>query len=266
MFSRISIMLVVTALLCSAAFTIGSRASVRQSDEGGIPPQHALALALHYSQELSLTTDELAKLTQMRDEMASEFAPLKKEAEAIQQRMRALQQSGHPDEATAKQLQSEGDAVGSKMQPLFERYATEVGNLLAPDQREKLLKLAEANAPKQEAQDFVLMELLQSRDQFDITPQQFTKLQYLQADFIRAFAPLREQMELLQIEVQKKFGKSEGGPPAEYRERGEAIQKQVAALQAAVSEHAVNDVLNQSQRTKLDAFLHGDHSSASSGG
>ena len=266
MFTRITLLLVVFAALCSVAYTLGGAAGGRKQDTSGIPPEHAVSLALRYQQELALSSDQIAKLNQIHDAMAKEFAPLRERAEAIQHQMEDLQKSGKPDEETARKLQQEGDELGKKMQPLFERYAQMVGPILSQEQREKLMKLAQANSHQADGNEFVMMVVMQSRDQLSITPQQFTKLQYLQSDFIRAFAPLREQMELLQIEVKDKFGKSGEQPTDEYRDRGLSIQKAVTALQAQFSERAIKEVLLPEQKAKLEELLHGEHRSEQNGG
>jgi hypothetical protein len=237
-----------------------------RQDASGIPAEHPLSLAYRYQQELALTADQVIKLGQLRDDMVKEFAPLREQAESIQHRMQELQQSGTPNEDAAKKLKLEGEELGMKLQPLFERYAKSVGDLLTQEQREKLMKLAQANAQRADGQEFPLMVALQSREQLGITPQQFTKLQYLQADFIRAFAPLREAMELLQMEMQEKFGKVGEQPTADYQEKGAALQKKVSELQAEFSGKAVKDVLNRDQRAKLEELLHGEHRAAKDGG
>jgi Spy/CpxP family protein refolding chaperone len=266
-FTRIVLMFVVVATLCGASFTLGSSSSLRgQQDSTGIPPEHPVMLALRYQHELALTDDQTQKLSGIRDEMGKEFAPLKTQAESIQKRMQELQQSGNPDQGALAQLKQEGDALGAKMQPIFERYAQEVGKLLTDEQRQKLTALSSAGGHPSDGKEFVLDTIMRSRDQLGITPQQFTKLQYLLADFIRAFAPVREKMELLQLEIKAKFDK-DGQPPApEYSQRGEDIQKQVAALQSQFSEQAKKDVLDPKQRTKFEELLHGEHRSAPNGG
>ncbi len=262
MLTRITIMFVVIAVLCSAAFTLGGKAVASQSDASGIPPEHPVALALRFQQELGLSSEQVAKLDQSREAMAKEFAPLRERAQSIQHRMQELQQSGKSDEDAAKKLQHEGEELGAKIQPLFERYSQSVVQLLSPEQREKLMKLSEAHAHGPEGRGFVMMFVMQSREQLGISPQQFTKLQYLQADFIRAFAPLREQMETLQMEVQEQFGRAGKEPTREYRERAEGLQKKIGELQAQFSERAIKDVLQPNQRAKLVELLHGEHRSA----
>ena len=266
MITRIVLMFVVAATLCGGAFSLGSRSSGGRQDASGIPSEHAVLLALRYQHELSLTDEQVQHLHGLRDEMGKEFAPLHEQADAIQHRMQELQQSGKPDQETAAKLQQEGESLGAKMKPLFERYAQEVGKLLTDEQRQKLMKFANAAVPPSDGEDFVLNTIMQSRTQLEITPHQFTKLQYLLADFIRAFAPLREKMELLQIEIQDKFTKTGNQPSAEYSGRAKEIQKQVASLQSQFSDQAIRDVLEAKQRTELKELLHGEHRSAINGG
>jgi hypothetical protein len=121
------------------------------------------------------------------------------------------------------------------------------------------MKFSNAEHPSN-GQEFVLDTIMQSRDQLGITPKQFTKLQYLLADFIRAFAPVREKMELLQLEIQEKFAKAGKAPTPDYIEHASDLQKQVAALQAQFSEEAAKEVLEPEQRTKLQELLNGEHS------
>lgn len=259
MSTRIALLFVVIAVLCSAAFTLGGTAAARQVDASGIPPEHPVSLALRNRQELGLSDEQVTKLSQMRDAMAAEFAPLRDQAQSLQHQMQELQQSGSNDTDAAKKLKAAGDELGNKMRPMFDRYAQAVAQLLSPEQREKLMKLSELQRQKSNGNQFVLGFVMESRERLGITPQQFTKLQYLQADFIRAFAPLREQMELLQMEVQEKFGKAGREPTAEYQERGKNLQQKVMELQAQFSERAVKEVLEPKQRTELEELLGGKH-------
>jgi Spy/CpxP family protein refolding chaperone len=265
-FTRISLMFVVVATLCGASFTLGTASSGGRQDASGIPSEHSVMLALHYQHELALTGEQIQKITALRDAMGKEFAPLHEQADALQKRMQDLQQSGNSDQEAAAKLKQEGDALGAKMQPLFERYAQEVGKLLTDEQRQQLMKFSNASGHPSEGQDFVLNTIMQSRDQLGITPQQFTKLQYLLADFIRAFAPVREKMELLQLEIQDKFAKESLAPTPEYLDQAAGLQKQVSALQSQFSDQALKDVLESKQRTKLEELLHGEHRSTPNGG
>jgi len=264
-FARIALLFVVVATLCGASFTLGSASSGVRQDPSGIPSGHPVILALHYQHELALTDQQVQQLTAMRDEMGKEFAPLHEQADALQQKMQELQQSGSPDQEAAAKLKQAGDELGAKMQPLFDRYSHQVGDLLTDEQRQKLMKFSNAAEHPSDGQDFVLNTIMQSREQLGITPQQFTKLQYLLADFIRSFAPLREKMELLQIEIQDKFAKAGKTPPPDYVDRATEIQKQVAALQSQFSDQAIKDVLEPKQSAQLEELLHGEHRSTPNG-
>ncbi len=259
-------MLVVAATLCGAAFTLGSKSSAGRQDATLIPAEHPVQLALHYQSELALTPDQVQKLNAIRDSLSKEFAPMREQAEAIQQKLQAQQQSANPDPQAIAKLQQDSEALSAKIQPLFETYAHEVGDVLTDEQRQKLMKFSGAAEHPSDGQDFVLNNIMQSRAELEITPQQFTKLQFLLADFIRAFAPVREKMELLQIEVQDKFGKAGTAPTSEYTDRAAELQKQVAALQSQFSDQAIKDVLEPKQRTKLEELLHGEHRAAPTGG
>jgi hypothetical protein len=128
------------------------------------------------------------------------------------------------------------------------------------------MKFSKAAEHPSDGPEFVLDTIMKSRDQLGITPQQFTKLQYLLADFIRAFAPLREKMELLQLKIQDKFTKPGKQPAPEYLDLATDLQKQVASLQSQISEQAAKDVLEPEQRTKLEELLHGEHRPTPSAG
>lgn len=266
MFARLSLMFIVVAGLCSGAFMLGGTAAAGQGSAVGIPQEHPISVALRFRQELGLTTEQASRLEELRAEFAKEFGPIRERAESIERRMRDLQQSEKPDEAKGQALRRDMETLGSTVQPLFERYAQEVAQLLSPEQREKLMRLSAAHTEAGDSREFVLMFLLQTREPLSITPQQFTKLQYLQADFIRAFAPLREQMELTQMEVQEKFGKAGKEPPADFQARMEAVQQKVKELQSQFSERAVNDVLQPNQREKLQELLRGDRRATHKGG
>src|SRR5579862_1293102 len=134
-------MLIVTAGLCAGAFTLGGKATAVQDDAGGIPPEHPVALALRFRQELGLSPDQVAKLDELRVALAKEFGPYRAQAEAIMHRTQEMQQSGKQDENAAKALQRENDDLAAKMQPVFERYGQSVAQLLTPEQKEKLGQL-----------------------------------------------------------------------------------------------------------------------------
>jgi Spy/CpxP family protein refolding chaperone len=266
MIARIALMFVVVATLCCAAFSLGSKSSRGKQDATGIPPEHPVMVALHYQRELGLSADQIQKVTALHDALGKEFAPLRAKAESIQHAMQDVQQSAKPDPATVKKLQQESGALSETIRPLFDSYAQEVAKLLTDEQRQKLMKFSSDSGHPSDDHTFVLDTMMQSRDQLGITPQQFTKLQYLLADFIRAFAPVREKMELLQLEVQDKFQK-EGKPPApDFVQRGEDLKKQIAALQSQFSDQAEKEVLNPEQRTKFEGLLHEEHRSAPNGG
>ena len=266
MITRIALMFAVVATLCGAAFTLGSTSTGRRQDAGGIPSEHPIVLALHYQHELALSDEQVQKLSALRDALGKEFAPFHQQADALQQRMQELQQSGNPDPATGAKLKQDADELGAKMKPMFDRYSEEVGKLLSDEQRQKLMKFSSVAGHPSDGQEFVLNTMMQSREQLGITPQQFTQLQYLLADFIRAFAPVREKMELLQLEMKTKFADPGSTPTPEYVGRAAELQKQVAALQSQFSDQAAKSVLEPKQKAKLEDLLHGDHRPQSNGG
>ena len=118
MFARISLMFVVIAGLCSAAFTLGSTAA--QGDPSGIPAEHPIALALRFHSELGLSQDQKSKLETLKGEMVKEFSPLRQQAEGIQRRMEELQKSGSQDQEKGKALQREAAALGEKIKPVID--------------------------------------------------------------------------------------------------------------------------------------------------
>lgn len=245
-------MFIVIAGLCAAAFTLGGAAATVQGESTGIPDGHPVGLALRFRQELGLSGDQIAKFEELQRGMARDFAPVKERADSIQRRMQELQQSGKQDPAAGAALQREAEGLGDLAKPIIEKYAHAAGEILSPEQREKLMRLSEAHGQQGDPRQFVLMFIMQAREQLGINPQQFTKLQFLQADFIRAFAPVREQMEMTQMEAQQK-------PTPEIGQRMEALQHKVQELQAQFSERAMKEVLQPNQRAKLGELLGGEH-------
>ena len=266
MFTRIGLMFAVIVTLCSAAFSLGSKSSGGHQDTSGIPPEHAVLQALHYQHELALSADQIQQLGALKEALGKEFAPFREQAEAIQHRMQELQASGKLDQETSKSLQQESDALTAKIKPLFDHYGDEVGKLLSDEQRQNLMKLVSAGNHPSDGKEFLLNTMMQSREELQVTPQQFTKLQYLLADFIRAFAPLREKMELLQLAEHEKSSNPGDKPSADFVAKSTEIQKQVAALQSQISDQAIKDVLEPAQKAKLKELLHGEHHSAPGGG
>ena len=265
MLSRITLMFAVLTVLCASAFTLGGAASTGQGDKSGIPPEHPVQLAQRFHEDLGLSPEQVAKLIQVKEALTKEFTPLRAQAESLEHRMQELKLSEKPDEVAAKKLQHESEELGGKLKPLFDRYANSVAEMLTPEQREKLMRLSEAHGKGHDESGFPLMFAMQSREELGLSPQQFTKLQYLQADFIRAFAPLREQMELLQIEIHDKFAATGTEPTQEFRDRGESIGRKVKELQAQYSERAVKEVLLPNQRAKLGELLGGEHRAEQNG-
>lgn len=243
MLARIVAALVIAALAAASVFA-------QEGLEQGIPLQHPVTFALRYRNEISLSQDQVASLERLRGAFARDFAPFREKMGAIQRRMGEIQRGGNPDPNEVQKLEVAAGELENAIRPLADGYAQQAMQLLRPEQQQKLARLAEAAPGKDgEGKDFPLVLMMQERARLGITPQQFTKLQFLQADFIRAFAPLREQMEMIQIELR-------GKPPTpEIAQRVEALVKQIKELQATFSERAARDVLTTDQRARLGDLL-----------
>jgi Spy/CpxP family protein refolding chaperone len=260
LFARITLLIVVMSALCAAAFSIGGAS--RSQDRGyafeDVLGDHPVSIALRFHQELGLSDDQVQHLQHLREELTNAFAPFKDRAEAIHRQMEEFQRGGGKDPQAAQALQHQAEELQTQLKPIFEHFGQAVGEILTPEQREKLGQMNQAHSHA-DGDPFLLMFLMEARERLGVTPQQFTKLQFLQADFIRAFAPIREQVEMTMMEVQEKYAKAGKEPPQEIRHRMEGLQQKVKELQTQFSERAVKDVLQPEQRARLQEIMHGDH-------
>jgi Spy/CpxP family protein refolding chaperone len=264
LFTRLTLLIVVMLALCAGAFKLGGAAGSRTQGLEGILENHPISIALRHHEELGLNSDQVRHLEEMLGALNKEFAPFKAKAQDIHRRMEELQRSGSKDEAAAKALQREAEDLGSHLKPVFESFAQTAFEILTQEQREKLMRMVDAHS-QDHGDSFLLMHLMEARERLGITPQQFTKLQFLQADFIRAFAPIREQVEMSMMEAHEKYAKAGKEPPAEFRERMEGLQRKVKELQNQFSERAVKEVLTPEQRARIQEMMRGDRAGHSGG-
>jgi len=82
-----------------------------------------------------------------------------------------------------------------KMDTVYRKYQTMAFQQMTPKVSEKVKEVVASRRDMNEEKGFGLLVALRNRDDLKLTPQQVTKLQFLQADFIRRFAPIREAYE-----------------------------------------------------------------------
>lgn len=82
-----------------------------------------------------------------------------------------------------------------KTEDLYVKYRDIALQQMTPDVSEKVKQVAASRRDMDEEKGFGLLIALRNRDELKLTPRQVTQLQYLQADFIRQFAPIREAYE-----------------------------------------------------------------------
>ncbi len=259
MTARIALLVAFFSAIGVCGFTLGrSSPNAGQARELVVPHEHPVFIALEMRTELKLSAEQLVRLEDIKAALAKELEPFHRRATALENRARELQQSGGGSQAKA-QLEAEMNALHQflkeQVPPILEKAAEEVAQTLDQKQRETLQRLAQARMAKSGAHDLVLTFIMENREQLGISPQQFTKLQFLQADLIRAFAPVREQMELLQIDVRKTVEQTQTEPPAELLHKMKSLEGQVAKLKEHISNRAIEEVLNPEQRQKLHRLL-----------
>ncbi len=259
MYTRIALLIAVFSSIGVGGFTLGrSSPDVGQSQGIAVPQEHPVIVALERRTELRLSPTQIARLEDIKAALAKNLEPFQRRAKELENRVRELQQSGGNDEARAK-LESEMNALRQSLEtqvpPLMTKAAEEVVQTLDQGQRETLQRLMQVKMAKTGSHDLVLTFIMDKREQLGISPQQFTKLQYLQADLIRAFAPIREQVELHQMEMQKAVQRTQVEPPAEMVQKMRSLEEQVAKLKVLISNRSIEEVLNPEQRQKLQMLL-----------
>jgi hypothetical protein len=220
-----------------------------QGAPNGVPHEHPLTIALEAKAELQLSPAQVAHLEQLRAAMFKELEPVHARLQGIHERAAMAHEAG--DLQAMEQIEKEVKAIEAIARPIMERFAQETIKVLTPEQHQKLGQMVNARMANHGSRDFVMMFMMEAREQLGITPQQFTKLQYLQADFIRAFAPLREELETMHMQFMA-GGKT---PSAEDMKRATELQKRVKELQNQFTNRAIKEVLNPEQRQKLEQLL-----------
>jgi len=270
MFSRLIVMTLVCGAMAVAGFTIGAgtaastQTQAEQKLSGFI--DHPAYIALHAQKELGLRPDQIEALHEIRKLVESQVHSMESHARRLEKQMQ--------DERLRPQLrlnraappEAELEMRMAQTRVFLESCARQVASTLDEDQRQKLAHLVQERAAQKGTEDFPLMAIMQSRDALGISPQQFTRLQYLQADFIRAVAPIREQLELLQIEVHEKFERTGSQPPPEIVKRASELEAKVRELKDRFSRTAIEEVLTPEQRQKIHGHGGGAPPRGESGG
>jgi hypothetical protein len=230
-----------------------------QEAPNGVPHEHPLTIALEAKTELQLSAAQVAHLElsaaqvahleQLRAAMFKELEPVHARLQSIHERAAKAHETG--DRQAMEQIEKEVKAIEAVARPIMERFTHETIKALSPEQHQKLGQMVNARMANHGSRDFVMMFMMEAREQLGITPQQFTKLQYLQADFIRAFAPLREELETMHMQFMA-AGKT---PSAEDMKKATELQKRVKELQNQFTNRAIKEVLNPEQRQRLEQLL-----------
>lgn len=264
---RIAMLAVAFSIMGAGGFTLG-RSSVTsgQADEFGVPKDHPVVVALAMRTELKLSFSQTARLEDIKNALARKLEPFGRRAKEIENMARRVQQLGSDPQAKSRleaDMKGLRQTIEVQVPPLMEKAAEEVVQTLDQSQRESLQRILQAKMAKSGSDDLVLTFIMEHREQLGISPQQFTKLQYLQADLIRAFAPIREQVELLQIEMRRTVEQTQKEPPTESVQTMKSFEERVAKLKEQISNRAIEEVLNPEQRQKLHELLRGRSKSPS---
>jgi hypothetical protein len=229
---------------------------------GNLPHEHPVTLALEFKNELQLSAEQIVRLEDLQAAMAKEMGPIHAKAADIHERAAKAHETG--DREAMARIENDMKALEAEVKPTIERFSQEAIKILTQEQHQRLAQIVNARMADHGARDFMLMYIMHSREQLGISPQQFTKLQYLQADFIRSFAPLREKLELLHLQA-KDAGKE---PPRQVIEAASALEKRIKEMQAMYSQRALKEVLSPEQSQKVEQLLRdgGDQHSGSHGG
>lgn len=215
-----------------------------------LPADHPVTQALNRKSELKLTQEQTVKLTAIKAELETRFAKVNQRLAEIQARMESAKANGDEGEArlAAEDQAKLAQEVKETLAPYVESTGRQALEILTDEQRAKLTGVPQGP----EKHDLLLGYIMEHRDQIGVTPQQFTKLMYLQADLIRAVAPIREQVELLQ--EQAKASKDPADAQA-VMEKVVPLAAKVEDLKKEFSRKATEEVLDEPERKKLQQLL-----------
>jgi|CXWL01.1.fsa_nt_gi Skp family chaperone for outer membrane proteins/quinol monooxygenase YgiN len=262
MFTRIAILVVVFSAMGAGGFTLGrSSASSGQAGGLGVPQDQPVVIALENRSELKLSAAQSARLEDIKLSLEKKLEPFQRRAKELENKVRELQQSGGTPEARARleeEMKALQQTLESQVPTIIAKATEDVLQTLNQEQREALQRLMQTRMGKSGADNLVLTFIMEKREQLGLSPQQFTKLQYLQSDLIRAFAPVREQIEMLQIEMRRGVEQTHKEPGAQLIQRMRSLEEQVAVMKEKFSNRAIEEVLSAEQRQKLQSLLHGN--------
>jgi hypothetical protein len=270
MWLRTSILAAIAVSLATGGYGLGASRSIRpevkEVSGSSLGPEHPVTVAL---QQPGLKPAQRQKLLQVSDEAARQkqrsLLIAKKESEhlmqvaqaksreiqVLQQRLDALQaeleksaKKGGKVEvkkvqrqlAEARTIQQLATAASTSLDAVLvtkiDLRAAEQGiAMLDVDTRGEVFEMVAARRTLDANRGFALMVALDNRDLMQLTPQQVTALQLLQADFIRFFAPLREQYELIsngeqtfEVVLDWKGVKTEGKEPLKVEGKAVTVE------------------------------------------
>jgi hypothetical protein len=271
MWLRTSILAAIAVSLATGGYSIGSSKKVAVAEpSSSLGPEHPVTIAL---QEANLEPAQRAKLIEVSKQAGREklqalriaeakgqqlqALALQKEAEIsmLERRLEALsaelatQKKGKTNLKVVERQLKEARAIKDMATAASERVdtllfeaidqeATRKGvSLLDGPAKEQVFEIVATRRTLDANKDFALMTALDHRDMLGLTSAQTTKLQLLQADFIRLFAPLREQYENLSSEgdqgeitldwITSKAGRVDfkEGQPIKMKLRGDGAMK-----------------------------------------
>ncbi|MFO1183693.1 MAG: periplasmic heavy metal sensor [Bauldia sp.] len=170
-----------TPLLMTGAFVVGFAGAVATTSYGqggpfghgmaggpGAGPFGALQSAIeplvfdtaidrgirHIAIEIDATPDQQAKLIKIAQAAAKDLLPVRQQAEAIRERGRALVVQPNLDRAAIEAFRSEGLALADSVSKRVASAIADANEVLTPDQRVKLAKLAAAAEQARAGQGF----------------------------------------------------------------------------------------------------------------
>ncbi|MCH8274685.1 MAG: hypothetical protein IH851_07840 [Armatimonadetes bacterium] len=213
---------------------------------------HPIAWALELHERLGMNEEQIKVLRAVWAALKESMANIGRKMEEVERRVAELKETGRWNEEAAADIERHMAALHRAADKTREAGG-HLHELLTEDQMRRLEEIMDAQHAGRAAREFLLEFLMAARERLEITPQQFTQLQYLQADYIRAFAPVRERAELLEIRVHEEFEGRE--PPPDIREEMQGLERAHAELREAISQRAL-EVLTPDQRERLERILH----------
>jgi len=198
----------VTAALAAVGLSIGGYELGTSRAAAPVPPvavdvpnDHPISVALQSPVSQAMSPVERTRLVEMARSYRQDQEKAQVDAAVQATQVTCRLQSGEVRTAPAQQKLDqvrkdvEKQFVQQNRDIVFRKYSDLVLQEMTPKISKRVKEVVDARRDMDEERGFGLLIALRSRDEMKLTPHQVTKLQLLQSDFIRRFAPIREAYE-----------------------------------------------------------------------